>query len=220
MAHYTAFVISNVQLLPEQTPSIQQLREAARHVGDAAIVAPLYKESLSVGGHSYRFIQGEYSNNKEMFGYLPYQEWPEMDHCFYSDRSGRVANAEDAPPEILQNSWNVTDTLVKTAVESCMRQTFNNPHRSVFPRVIVTPEGSVCHDTDFPDRDVFGEFAEIWAPEQPVAKRYFPHQDAYSAHFTATYPLMRLATAKFQVDYIRTLAKYPRHLVIQMDWNA
>ena len=164
-------------------------------------------ETLAVGGNQYRYIQGQDQVNREAFLGLDYKNWPVTTHQFWSDAGGLTGTIKDAPYEVLKNSWNTTSDLIALALRSHHRQ------RPIYPSLLMEPDGILTHQFTEWSEDVFGD-------EAPggTASRYIEGDPVIAWHM-ATAPLRDIAQAEFRAQYLRTLVRYPKKLVVEFDWN-
>lgn len=160
-----------------------------------------------MGTYQFRFIRGQTRTNREFFGDTPPREWPEMEFQVYSEARGQIADAGDTPEDILRNCWNTAGRLVTLALAT------QNEERPLFPSVLITPEGKARHELQYPTRDVLG----FDAPGG--ASRFITDTDPATAHHLAKLPLIKVYQAQFRTDYLRTIARYPDHIVIELDCN-
>lgn len=218
MSHYPAFALTGITLNPKRIPSDTELRSAAKEVQDmaTAMITAMdpadedkpRPESLSIGGNTYRFVQGNEDTNHDTFAGTPRDQWPTTTFEFWSDRKGTFANASDAPPDILNWCWNSSSKLVTLALES------NPKRRRIYPALLLVPGQDLpLHHLRYQDNDVFGDAA----PEM-TASRYL-EGDPVMAWYRAKAPLQELAEAAFRVDYLKALHHHADRLVIELDWN-
>ena len=218
MSHYPAFVITSLELEKGRIPSDTELRRAAREAQETAtaMIAAMdpadedkpRPESLSLGGNTYRFVQGNEDTNSDTFAGMPRNQWPTTTFQFWSDRNGTFADASEAPHQILDWCWNTSSNLVTLALES------NPKRRRIYPALLLIPGQDLpLHHLRYQDNDVFGDAA----PEM-TASRYL-EGDPVMAWHRAKAPLQELAEAAFRVDYLKALQHHADRLVIELDWN-
>ena len=207
MSHYSAFVITTFtdpkQLRQAAAEAAQKAEAIAVHMmylGDDAPGA----ESLAIAGNQFRFIQGETRTNGEIFP--SHELGQDRTYEYWSQASGHKLSPDLVPDEILQNAWNTTDELVTLGLKTI---TGNRP---IFPGVLIEPDGTISEHLAFPDADVFGDTA----PGGVAAKFLLEPSQAW---FAAQQPLRDIGKAQFRADYLRKLADWPGHIVIELDWN-
>ncbi len=219
MSHQTAFIITSVTTdFPNETPTTDQLRHAAREAGRIAVTAASQMdqqsgedpapESLAVGSRQHQFIQGNRKTNRETFGNIPTSWWPELTFEIWGENNGQKADAADAPEDVISNAWNHADALIALALKSKWAQ---NP---TYPEILITPDATVSHQLKYHDEDVFHDPS----PGGTVAL-FLPDQDPALSWHMAKRPLAELEQANFRINYLRTLAAYPGHIVVEFDWN-
>ncbi len=215
MLHQTTYIITAETTPFPAQPSQHQLDLAAAQARQIAlqVVAnmpddhPAYPETLSLGGRSYRFIQGNLNTNHEVFAGKPPAHWPQMSIQFWSQNIG-AAKTEPVPDEVLHNCWNHTDSLITLALEH------HDTHRlRPYPQMIITPADDCQHHMGYPDTDVFDDPA----PGGTVA--LYLKGDPATSHHRAIQALRDIDAAFFRRDYLQTLASFPGHIVMEMDWN-
>ena len=233
--HKTAFIITNVRLnSPDESPTESQLRKAASQAILTAWKAQTYHvetnfEGFSIGNRQHRFIKGEFRTNSKQFRNLVHQNWPELSYHVMSEGKGPVsidseyeyAAARDMPMDILDNSWNTGYNLVSLALENrASHGTQHSQHGLIYPDVLLNTGGIVSHSLGYPTLNIFGETDEEYsAGESRRAHHYLPHLDPAQAHFSAMSPINRILRATFEADYVREMAKYDDHIVLEADWN-
>ena len=216
MSHYAAFVItSETAGLSGGQPTPEQLRRAAAQA-EAAIMKLLaetpedssaYPESIAVGCRQYRFIQGNLRTNSEHFGVNAPVNLDDSTFEIWSQRHGPKAPADQAPDKVISISWNCTEKLVKLALESHQRP------RPLYPQLLITPDGQLQHQLEYPDLDVFDDPAPGGA-----ASKYLAGDPANAWH-RAKQPIHDLEQAYFRIRYLQTLSKHPERIVLEFDWN-
>ena len=218
MSHQSAFIITSITTPFPAEPSHHQLKSAAAEAGQAAMNAATSMdqqssndpnpETIAIGSNQYRFIQGNLMTNSETFADTPAGPHPQQTFEIWSEARGQMANPRDTPQEILEGCWNHADNLVKIAIESHLKP------RPLYPKILITPNGTVLHQLKYHDQDVFddpspGGTANLFVPGDPIM-----------AWHRSKAPLQDLEQAKFRIEYLRTLAAYPNHIVVALDWNT
>lgn len=229
--HQTAFIITDVRLTDNSyTPTLAQLRRAAAQAITIARDAQNGQpdgtdfESFSIGSRCYRFIQGDYRTNRQQFGHLPYQSWPDMSHQVMSqirEPDLTAAGIARIPEEVLDNCWNTAHNLVSLGLENPASHGTPYPEMGlIYPQVLLDPDGIVAHCLNFPDENVFGETDQQMSYGITTkASTYIAEPDSAQAHHRAKQPISRLRVAQFQIDYLRHLSQYDTNIVIEADWN-
>ena len=218
MSHYPAFVITSLELEKGRIPSDTELRRAAREAQETATAMTLAMapddddkprpESLSLGGNTYRFVQGNEETNSDTFAGMPRDQWPTTTFQFWSDRNGTFAEASEAPQQILDWCWNTSSSLVTLALES------NPNRRRIYPALLLIPGHNLpLHHLHYQEADVFGD------PATDGAASSYLEGDPVIAWHRAKGPLRELAEAAFHVEYLKTLHDHPARLVVELDWN-
>ena len=228
--HTTAFIITSVRLGDRDAdPTDEQLRQAAREAIVTAKQAQTSPdgtdyESFSLGCRQFRFIQGEHRTNSQLFAPAPTNQWPETTHQVMSqihepDLSDEGIDA--IPMDVLRNSWNTAHRLVGLALEnSGARREHPDQRTIIYPQILLSPDGIVGQCITFPGENVFGETDQDLVNRRAVkAMDYTNAREPGGAYFLAQYPLRRLAQAQFECDYIRAMAEYDDHIVLEADWN-
>ena len=222
MPHYNAFIITQVKASdispgrsksnPNPPESTRNLRMAALEASNLAVklsdamnpdgsTGPR-PETLSLGGNPHRFIKNSGLTNSQ---HTAEENTPQ----FWSDRQGRICQpSELATIHLLDNCHSSTDALVTLALKS------RHLSLPIYPQLLIEPDSTLHHHLGFPDEDVFGD-----PKHGGTVTRYLPEDEPASSWFLAMEPLRKLAEAQFQINYIRALAKYPDHAVIELDWN-
>ena len=229
--HRTAFIITSEQFTNStQPPSEEQLRRAAR---EAIVIAKKAQtgdengtdyESFGIGCRQNRFIQGEFRTNSVQFGHPPDHQWPETIHEVMSQIHEPDLSDEGIaaiPLDVLRNCWNLSQNLVTLALENRAAFGTGHPERGlIYPDILLTPEGIAGEAMTFPNQDVFGNTDdELVEGKDLTATQYLDNRHRGSAYFGAQYPVIELTKAAFRCDYIRKMAQYHDHIVLEADWN-
>ena len=227
MAHYPLFVITTVPWTPaSESPGQQKsAREAAQEAWGVLfqhISAPENREArcqprtLSMGGEQYRYIRGQPPLEGTPSGTAPAGGgrggWPQTRHHLWSARTNLKGDAAQAPDDVLTDSWNTTHHLVRLALQS------HHTPQPVYPALLMEPDGTLIHQFQSGQEDVFGD-------EQPgddrrggTASLYVQDHPEMAWHM-AHAPLRSIAQAQFRARYLQTMDRHPRRIVVGFDWE-
>ena len=124
------------------------------------------------------------------------------------------------PDDVLRNSWNTGHRLVSLAIENPeARPEYPGARVTIFPDILLDPNGIVGHCVTYPDDNVFGDKHQDLVEGNAIKATAYSNRAIGFAFHLAQQPLRALAKAKFECEYIRHLTKFGNHIVLEADWN-
>ena len=239
----TMFVITGLtHTQPQEAPNFETAHNAAlQAIRTAVHMSPdLGANMIYLGGEPRGYIQGNQRPRADNFTSLAnmligsaYRAITRQKDEYQTDLvylNGNVEHKHTPHPAVIQHSWNNTDRLVELAPAP---DPHYQPEPGIYPHALLTHDGLLLQPEPVPETDVFGdpitctmhEFEEcpdtsdtegIEAGCPHTVNRYFKTHGRNS--FTIM-PMAEMACVQYRAEYVRTLARYPSKIAIQLSWE-
>ncbi len=209
---FPTFVITNFSVKDSPTQQSMTIRHAYHEALELAKhqTAVPYAE-IAVGGHSHQLIRGREPQS------MPRGEMPQqtlLHRQYDSPYELETHSTIDATPlELLLNNYAPTDPLVSRELLNLLDANSSD----TMSNVLIAPDGSVVHHPLVEDTDVFGQTRDDADSGTLIAARYYKNSGPDFAHYHARHPLYELHRAQYRCEYLRTLAKYPGNIAVQLE---